>query len=327
MLAQPPRGLPPQCSRFTTTDPDQAQDLIGRMYGARPPGAGRLDPASPLSISQVSAGGLSYVDFIMPPDLTLHLDGTDDLSVTTLITGTTHAELGAGTERYTAGDVCLVSFPHADYLIRCRQLRAAILTVPRAALAQAAGELPGQPRPSLRFPSLRPASPAAAGQWKSTAAYVSGLLDDDEAAASPLLTGSAARLLAAVALAAFPNNVLGAPATQDSRDARPATLRRALAFIDDNAHRDISTADIAAAAFVTARALQLAFRRHLDTTPLEYLRRVRLARAHRDLLAADPAAATVTAVAYRWGFPNSSRFAAYYRHAYGVSPGKTLHHD
>lgn len=114
----PPDGGPPQRSSFTTTDPDEAQDFIARMYTA-----GRQRPDAwtwPLAISQVSAGGLSYVDFTMPPDLTLHLDGTEDLSVTTLITGTTHAELGQDAERYTAGDVCLGSFPHGDYLVRCR---------------------------------------------------------------------------------------------------------------------------------------------------------------------------------------------------------------
>ena len=71
--------------------------------------------------------------------------------------------------------------------------------------------------------------------------------------------------------------------------------------------------------------MQLAFRRHLDTTPTRYLRRVRLDHAHRQLLTADPERDTVTAVAYRWGFASSSRFAAYYRTAYGVSPSSTLH--
>jgi AraC-like DNA-binding protein len=33
---------------------------------------------------------------------------------------------------------------------------------------------------------------------------------------------------------------------------------------------------------------------------------------------------TVTAVAYRWGFASSSRFAAYYRQAYGIHPSAML---
>ncbi|MFD7817469.1 helix-turn-helix domain-containing protein [Streptomyces sp. NPDC059785] len=89
----------------------------------------------------------------------------------------------------------------------------------------------------------------------------------------------------------------------DGQDGRPATVRRAVAFIDEHAPRDLSVADIAEAAHVSIRTLQCAFRRHLDTTPMNHLRRVRLAHAHADLLAADPASGvtvTVTAIATRW---------------------------
>ncbi|MCV7021542.1 helix-turn-helix transcriptional regulator [Mycolicibacterium aichiense] len=84
-------------------------------------------------------------------------------------------------------------------------------------------------------------------------------------------------------------------------------------------------ADIAAAINVTPRAVQYMFRRHLDTTPMAYLRRVRLDRAHRDLLAADPAHDTVSAIATRWGFAHTGRFSQVYRAEYGESPSVTLH--
>jgi len=103
-----------------------------------------------------------------------------------------------------------------------------------------------------------------------------------------------------------------------------STMGRAVAFIEERARDDISVADIAAAAFVTVRALQLAFRRHMGTTPLGYLREVRLEHAHRQLLSADADSTTVTAVAADWRFTNSSRFSAYHRAAYGVSPAHTL---
>jgi AraC-like DNA-binding protein/anti-anti-sigma regulatory factor len=102
------------------------------------------------------------------------------------------------------------------------------------------------------------------------------------------------------------------------------TLRRAIAFIEERAHDDISIADIAAAAFVGVRAVQLAFRRHLGTTPLGYLRQVRLERAHRDLLAANPDRDSITAIAARWKFTSSGRFSAYYRATYDVLPSHTL---
>ncbi|MEA5362627.1 helix-turn-helix transcriptional regulator [Amycolatopsis sp., V23-08] len=313
--------------QFATTDPDEAQDFIDRMYRAQPPKAGRLARVSPVSISQVSAGGLSYVDFTMPPDLTLHLDGTDEVSVTTLITGGTEAELGKHTERYVPGDAFLGSFPHGDYQVRCLDFRATILTVPAHALAEAAGILPGRPPPELRFDTLRPVSPAAAALWKRTATYAHDMLENELAAASPLIMGSAARHLAATILEVFPGTVRTDPLGPGSRDARPETLRRAIAFIDDNAHTDITVADVAAAAFVTPRAVQLAFRRHLGTTPMAYLRRVRLDRAHHELLATDRGHGSVTATAYRWGFSNPGRFATGYRNAYGVLPSQTLDRD
>lgn len=181
----------------------------------------------------------------------------------------------------------------------------------------------GGPLWPVRFTSYQPATSRAKELWLSTSRFVRNVLTSAPAG-QPLVAGAAARLLAATALAVFPNNALEGPG-QDSRDTCPATVRRAVTFIDDNAHRDISAADIAAAASVTLRALQLAFRRHLDTTPTAYLRRVRLEHARRQLSAADPGRETVTAVAYRWGFPSPSRFAAYYRQAYGTLPSQTLH--
>ncbi|MFG2603554.1 helix-turn-helix domain-containing protein [Streptomyces sp. NPDC048514] len=64
------------------------------------------------------------------------------------------------------------------------------------------------------------------------------------------------------------------------------------------------------------------------TTPLAHLRRVRLAHAHHDLVAADPGTGiTVTAIAARWGFHHPGRFAAVYREAYRRSPHETLSGD
>jgi transcriptional regulator GlxA family with amidase domain len=83
-------------------------------------------------------------------------------------------------------------------------------------------------------------------------------------------------------------------------------------------------ADIADAVRVTPRAVQYMFRRHLDITPLQYLRRLRLHCAHQDLLAADPTIDTVAGIAARWGFAHTGRFAALYRQTYGQSPHTTL---
>ena len=130
--------------------------------------------------------------------------------------------------------------------------------------------------------------------------------------------------MAALILASYPNTALFEPTIEDRHDSTPVLLRRAIAFIDDNAQSDISLADIAEAVHVTPRALQYMFRKHRDSTPMEYLRQVRLHYAHLDLLAGQQESAGVADIARRWGFAHTGRFAVFYRDRYGQSPHVTL---
>ena len=190
---------------------------------------------------------------------------------------------------------------------------------------QVAATAPGRTERPVRFTGYAAVSVQAAQTWRHTYAYVREIVEGlPDTAGHQLVASSVARLLVATALATFPNNALTDPTIEDRHDGHVATLHRAVAFIDDNADRDITIAEIAEAAHVTIRAVQHAFQRHMGTTPTAYLRRVRLGHAHQELVAADPAEQTVTGIAYRWGFPSPSRFAVYYRDAYGVLPGHTL---
>ncbi|MHC1559017.1 helix-turn-helix domain-containing protein [Actinomycetospora sp. C-140] len=108
-------------------------------------------------------------------------------------------------------------------------------------------------------------------------------------------------------------------------DAGPAVVRRAVAFIQANAHRPIGIDDIARAARIGVRGLQHAFRRHRDETPMGHLRKFRMDSAHRDLVRGDRTRGdTVGGIAERWGFKSPGRFAIEYRNAFGCSPGDVL---
>ncbi|MGB8811726.1 MAG: AraC family transcriptional regulator [Paracoccaceae bacterium] len=104
---------------------------------------------------------------------------------------------------------------------------------------------------------------------------------------------------------------------------RPRHLRLAENFIEAHLDQPLTLEDIAAAAGITPRALQMVFRQHRDTTPLGFLRDARLTRAHADLSTAAPGT-TVTNIALRWGFGHFGRFAETYRARFGMTPHETL---
>lgn len=230
-------------------------------------------------------------------------------------------------ERFGPGDIGINSKPGQQHMhIRNDSTRYSAALIPMRTLASAAHNRPDDELGPFSLESLRPADPVAARQWLRTIHYITeNLRSDPEALAQPLLAGAATRLLAASLLSAFPNSWTTEPRHHDRTDATPTTLTRAIAFIETNADRDIALVDIARASYVTVRAVQLAFRRHLDTTPMAYLRRVRLDRAHQQLRATDPHdRTTITEIAARWGFADHSRFTALYRRTYGQLPSQTL---
>jgi AraC-like DNA-binding protein len=308
-------------SRLRIDDPHAVREILPRACAGWQLLTGTVGPV----ITYADAGPFSSSDVSLPGDLTFKVSGRGAVSIVTVTQGTVRADRGVTTDCYQAGESFVASFPEADFVCHTSDARLHALTMPASLLAQAAGVTADGRSLPLRFLSLRPASPARQDQWRVTASFADDLLASPEATTSSLVIASLARLLAATSLAVFPNTAMSGPAAADRHSAGSAALRRAVSFVDDHAHADISVADIAAAAHVTTRAIQFAFRRHLDTTPTAYLRQVRLARAHADLLTAEPGdGQSVTAVAARWSFASASRFTACYREVYGVPPSYTL---
>lgn len=252
-------------------------------------------------------------------DMAFDADGLPGVCLISMHSGTLVDRTGGGERVYGPGETFLLAPPETPYRGEVRSARYTIAMLDPALLDAFS---PGGP---VRFTGSRPLTPAAGHALGSTIAYLRDhVLADAVAPPTELLAATAAQHLAAAALAALPHGGRAEPARTDHRDATPATLRRALAWIDDHAAQEVTVADIARAAYVTPRALQYAFRRHLGTTPLAHLRQVRLHAAHRDLLAADPAATTVTEIALRWGFAHPGHFAAHYRTAFRTTPATTL---
>lgn len=139
----------------------------------------------------------------------------------------------------------------------------------------------------------------------------------------PLGLAQMERLVMTSFLLAQPSNYSEA-LHNDSHHAQPPAVRKVIELMEAEPHMPRGLGDYAAAAGVSARALQTGFRRHMDTTPMAYLREVRLRRVRDDLLAAVPETTTVAEVMGRWGLLELGRAAAVYHARFGELPSETL---
>ncbi|MEU6313639.1 AraC family transcriptional regulator [Streptomyces sp. NPDC047014] len=322
-MPQAPQAAPAAGQSFRTTEVDVARDWLKAAYGTslrlRTPA-----PRSPFQYSRISAGPVSLSTLALSAEYSYSTGPLGAVAVTHVLGGRMVRECRDDVTEAGSGDVLAISQPELPYAGRVHSAELRAVTLPLALVQEAAGRPEGCAARPLRFTRFTPVSPVMAEQWKRTAAYVETTVLALPPGSAPLVVDAAVRLLAATFLAAFATDASPEPVLADTRDATSETVRRAIGFIEAHPATDIGLVEMAAAAGVTPRALQYAFRRHLGTTPTAYLRRVRLAQAHADLVAGDPERETVTAVAHRWGFHHQGRFAAAYRAAYGVLPRHTL---
>ena len=105
--------------------------------------------------------------------------------------------------------------------------------------------------------------------------------------------------------------------------ALPGDLVRALGWLHGHLCEPIQLEHLAQIGGVRPRTLEMHFKIFLGTTPLGWVRRMRLARARLELLNASPRA-TVTGIALSSGFSELGRFAGQYRKAFGELPSMTM---
>ena len=86
----------------------------------------------------------------------------------------------------------------------------------------------------------------------------------------------------------------------------------------------LTALELAAAAGVSQRTLEYAFREKLEMTPAAYLRIYRLNAAHRELLASDPKDSTVTSISLKWGYTHPGRFSLMHRKMFNETLSEAL---
>jgi transcriptional regulator GlxA family with amidase domain len=176
----------------------------------------------------------------------------------------------------------------------------------------------------LRFePSMGLDSPAARS-WLAALDFVREEMERPGGVlAHPLAARTFENLLIDTLLLAQPHNHMAALAAP-ARKGSPRAVKAAIELLETCPERAWSVGDLAREVHLSTRALQQAFAGSVGLSPMRYLRQVRLARVHADLLASSPEGTTVAEVAARWGFLHHGHFAAAYRARYRRSPADTL---
>jgi AraC-like DNA-binding protein len=103
----------------------------------------------------------------------------------------------------------------------------------------------------------------------------------------------------------------------------PAYVRRVEDFIHASAREVTGMEEMVAVAGVSSRALYNGFRQFRNTTPMAYLKAVRLDMAHAELLRPQ-SGESVTAIALNCGFSHMSKFARDFRARFGYRPSEIL---
>ena len=101
-------------------------------------------------------------------------------------------------------------------------------------------------------------------------------------------------------------------------------LAPALAALQDETETKWTNSDLARLVGMSVSAFERQFRQHLQASPMQFYRRVRLARAAAALIQTSE---SITEIALNCGFSDQSHLTRQFKHLYGATPGdwRALH--
>lgn len=316
----------PTTVRSATTDRDEAERIITDLYLPNRLDLGRGSAPLHMEVTGVRVGALTASRLTYGRRVVLRTADAENFHVNVPVRGRATSRSGSSEPVTTTRGQALVFSPGApaemSWTADCEQL---CLMIPRGRLEAELEQLLGRaPRGRLAFDFTVDPVTATGRRLRTVLDLLVDELDDPtQLLSDPRLGAHVEGLVAAGLLLGHPHShreaVLG-----DRQVRLGAAIRRAVELLEDRPAEPWTTVRLATEVHLSVRALQEGFRRDLDTTPMTYLRQVRLRRAREALLAADRDTATVGAVAAGLGILHLGRFASTYREAFGEAPSETL---
>ncbi|MCM8854785.1 MAG: AraC family transcriptional regulator [Candidatus Thiodiazotropha sp.] len=307
-----------------TRDIDQAREMTSRVYCPH-----RLDVLNHRQFdachnhASIGSCSLNYLDFradvkIEPGYIPgFYLFEIPMNGKAKIVTGKQEVLIGQGTGAVINPEHYTVMHWDTD----CQML---MLKVDEHALIQQLARLLRRPiNGSLSFDPALDAKQGAQGSWFR---YLDYCLDEIERTPpqqlnSPLFAEFRSTLLTSLLLT-LPNNFSDALQASDKRVA-PCNVRRAMDYIHANFRDTVTIEQLVEVSNVSARSLFDCFRKFVGSTPMQYLRKIRLEKARERLQVGNPDD-NVTQVAMACGFTQLGRFSAWYKQVYGETPCQTF---
>lgn len=315
--------LLPGASVFTSRDIFEVREHIGRTYCPHnlhiEQRGGQLDAwLNHRSFGKLDIGVMAY-------GRNVSIEGIEDKDMLLLMQPLAgSAEIGTSEHSTTISPQVASVVDTADlrrmrWSADCTQR---VVQISNRVLEDYATMLIGRPLTrKLRFSDTMAIDPAMASCW-SYAGLLSMEVSGRTNSQGSTLIDSLETMFIHKLLESQPNNYSDQLQPQPCKIA-PYHVRKVERFIVDNADQLVTMEQLIEVGGVSARALFDGFRRFRGTSPMVYLKTVRLAQVREDLQNAGPSD-TVTAIACRWGFFQFGRFAAEYKRIYGELPSQTL---
>lgn len=309
--------------RFSTTDVDDARERVAQVYcdhRLELSGSGRkLDAWQNMArVGSISVGAMGYgSDVIIDPGelgsfylLMLPYSGKAALS---------HGRAEMVSDAQSASVLGPEASTVMNWSADCCKL---MVRIDREGLEkQLSRMLDGASAHHLNFDLAMPQTGAASRWWRTLRLLIEEIEADGEAR-----EGISANLHETLLLVSLlehqPNNFSARLASRIGAIA-PRHVRNVEAYIEANADKALSLDDLVTVSGVSGRALFEGFRRFRGTSPLAYVRTVRM-RNVRDGLQRAADGESVTSIATHWGFYQLGRFAAQYKVMFGEAPLETL---
>jgi AraC-like DNA-binding protein len=311
---------------IATSSVEAAREAVARVYLRHD--LVSVDGAMDMRLNAVEGRRLTLGYLTYGADAELTMPPTEDCYIVNLTTaGRTRASRRDGVDGATAADEGgLVLTPRLAHQVRWTADAAQLhLKVPRAGLEAHLADMLGRPVAGVvDFGFELDLTTRAGGALLRSVRFLAAELDaPDGLAAMPVAREQLDAYVLSALLHAGAHRFSDALAGREE-DRRLGRLAPVVEYIEEHPDRALTPEILARVGCVSVRALHTAFQERLGTTPMAYVRAMRLDRVRAELLRSDPQEVLVTDVAMRYGFVHLSRFAQQYRDRFGELPSATL---